>query len=192
MFSSEKINQGIEDITSGIWKTLYTGLAKLSFKANNHADVIVVDKNGNVVLLVKIKAVSIQIEDIKQQFISQLELEDLHIPIPNILSMPPQRKKIFCFIMLVNLVNVEVIKFYNDNSMESVILLNTENILKYYDPEFSHKKILNLYLKTLIEAWLRDLAYHWKLDTPPASQELDEIGLLSKIEGGDTYSHNDY
>ncbi len=47
---------------------------------------------------------------------------------------------------------------------------------------------MGLYLETLVEAWLRDLAYHWKSETPPESEKLAEIGLLQRLEGGTTHS----
>lgn len=33
---------------------------------------------------------------------------------------------------------------------------------------------------------LRDLAYHWKSENPPGSEELGKAGLLEKLEGGTT------
>jgi hypothetical protein len=42
------------------------------------------------------------------------------------------------------------------------------------------------YLATLFEAWLRDLAYHGKYQTPPGSAELAATGLLDRLSGGDT------
>jgi hypothetical protein len=59
-------------------------------------------------------------------------------------------------------------------------------VLRHYDAEFSNKRIFELYLTTLVEAWLRDLAYHWKSEKPPASEQLAAIGLLQQLEGGTT------
>jgi hypothetical protein len=93
--------------------------------------------------------------------------------------------------MLANLEEIQIFKVRNDNDMQLKISLKTVDILKYYDDEFADKKIYGLYLITLLEAWLRDLAYHWKSEIPPGSEELAKIGLLEKIEGGDTYSQNE-
>ena len=40
----------------------------------------------------------------------------------------------------------------------------------------------------LIEAWLRDLAYNWKSEIPPASEQIAAIGLLPLLAGGTTKS----
>jgi hypothetical protein len=55
-----------------------------------------------------------------------------------------------------------------------------------YDPEFPRERVFESYLLTLVEAWLRDLAYHWKSENPPGSEELGRAGLLEKLEGGTT------
>jgi len=44
--------------------------------------------------------------------------------------------------------------------------------------------VFESYLLTLVEAWLRDLAYHWKSEDPPGSEELGKAGLIEKLEGG--------
>jgi hypothetical protein len=62
------------------------------------------------------------------------------------------------------------------------------NILVQYDPDFGNGRIFGHYLATLIEGWLRDLAYHWNSATPPAQDEMAAIGLLERLEGGTTLS----
>lgn len=39
---------------------------------------------------------------------------------------------------------------------------------------------------TLVEAWLRDLAYNWKSEKPPGADERLPTGLLGGLEGGMT------
>jgi hypothetical protein len=39
---------------------------------------------------------------------------------------------------------------------------------------------------TLIQAWLRDLAYHWKSEIPPHQEEIQKIGLLDYLIDGIT------
>jgi hypothetical protein len=46
--------------------------------------------------------------------------------------------------------------------------------------------VFESYLLTLVEAWLRDLSYHWKSENPPGSEELRSAGLLKRLEGGTT------
>lgn len=148
----------------------------IQFKNPKHrADIIVADKDGQIVLLVEVKANKLQL----QSAISQLKsyLRNLQTDIR--------------FAMLANLEEIQIFKVKGDNKIELKISLKTVDILSHYDPEFGEKRIFELYLITLLDAWLRDLAYHWKSEIPPASKELAEIGLLDKIEGGDTYSQND-
>ncbi|NEP44783.1 MAG: hypothetical protein F6K35_38435 [Okeania sp. SIO2H7] len=38
------------------------------------------------------------------------------------------------------------------------------------------------YLETLIETWLRDLDRNWGSPNPPAMKEIEEIGLLEKLD----------
>ena len=64
--------------------------------------------------------------------------------------------------------------------------LDTRQVLQHYDLEFPGKRVFESYLLTLVEAWLRDLAYHWKSENPPGSEELGRAGLLERLEGGTT------
>jgi hypothetical protein len=65
---------------------------------------------------------------------------------------------------------------------------NTVDILAFYDPEFGNKRIFHDYFTTLVEAWLRDFAFHWKSGTPPGSEEMAAIGLSDSLAGGMTLS----
>ena len=47
-------------------------------------------------------------------------------------------------------------------------------------------RVFEDYLLTLVEAWIRDLAYHWKSEAPPGSQELEQAGVLQTLAGGTT------
>jgi hypothetical protein len=69
---------------------------------------------------------------------------------------------------------------------EPIVRLDTPQILRHYDPDFPRERVFEPYLVTLAEAWLRDLAYHWKSEDPPGSDELAGTGLLEKLEGGTT------
>lgn len=70
---------------------------------------------------------------------------------------------------------------------EPVVCLNTAEILRHYDPEFGKQRVFKGYLQTLVEAWLRDLAYRWKSETPPGAEALRSAGLLDRVEGGTTH-----
>jgi hypothetical protein len=69
---------------------------------------------------------------------------------------------------------------------EPLVILDTPEVLNRYDPESSRKRIFESYMLTLVEAWLRDLAYHWKSENPPGADELRQAGLLDRIKGGTT------
>jgi hypothetical protein len=69
---------------------------------------------------------------------------------------------------------------------DPIVRLDTPQVLQHYDPESSKRRLFEAYLLTLVEAWLRDLAYHWKSENPPGSEELQRAGLLARLEGGTT------
>lgn len=66
--------------------------------------------------------------------------------------------------------------------------LSTAEILTPYEAEFREKPVYHFYLGILIEGWLRDLAYHWKFQSPPAQNEIAALGLLERLKGGTTRS----
>jgi len=39
-----------------------------------------------------------------------------------------------------------------------------------------------------VESWLDDLAYRWKSEIHPASEQMEAIGLLPLLDGGQTKS----
>ncbi|MBD2354300.1 type I restriction enzyme HsdR N-terminal domain-containing protein [Tolypothrix sp. FACHB-123] len=149
---------------------------------NYVADIIVLDKEEQIVLLVEVKATKLKGGDAKDKALSQLK---------SYLQNAKNTRFYLAhetFAMLADLGNVDIFKWDGNKFSDSLISLETANILSHYDPEFSRRRIFGLYLETLVEAWLRDLAYHWKSETPPASEKLLEIGLLQKLEGGTTHS----
>jgi hypothetical protein len=146
------------------------------------ADIVVLDKDERIVLLVEIKATKLEGTDAKQKAIAKVKsylqnAKNIHFSLVDVM-----------FIMLADLASIDIFRWDANKFSESLTSLKSANILSHYDPEFSNRKILGLYLQTLVEAWLRDLAYHWKTETPPESQKLAEIGLLQRLEGGSTHS----
>ncbi|NEQ24077.1 MAG: type I restriction enzyme HsdR N-terminal domain-containing protein [Microcoleus sp. SIO2G3] len=139
------------------------------------ADIVAQGRDGRMVLIVEVKATELKSREAKQETVSQLKsyLQVANINIP--------------FAMLVDLEDIEI--FQGDNSSLSpklIASLKTMDVLCHYDTEFGTKRIFELYLTALVEAWLRDLAYHWKSEKPPASEQLAAIGLLQQLEGGTT------
>jgi hypothetical protein len=140
-------------------------------KINYRADIIAQNREGQPVLLVEIKANILKGKDIA---ISQLKL---YLQAANI-NIP--------FAMLVDLEDIQIFQWHEANLSEPIVSVKTADVLNCYDPEFSGKRIFEPYFRTLVEAWLRDLAYHWKSGKPPASEHLAAIGLLQRLEGGTT------
>jgi hypothetical protein len=140
-------------------------------------DILVTDKHGKVVLILEAKA-----KKNPDNFIESA-MQNLKLYLNGIESE-------INFAMLADLENIQIFKVIKKKDFQRIITLKTAKLLKCYDADFAREKIFDLYFITLLEAWLRDLAYHWKSIDPPGSEELAEIGLLKLIEGGDTYSQN--
>ena len=139
------------------------------------ADIVAQGRDGRMVLIVEVKATELKSREAKQKVISQLKsyLQAANTNIP--------------FAMLVDLEDIEI--FQGDDaslSAKPIASLKTMDVLRHYEAEFGTKRIFELYLTALVEAWLRDLAYHWKSEKPPASEQLAAIGLLQQLEGGTT------
>jgi hypothetical protein len=151
------------------------------FKSPNYiADIVVLDQNEKIVLLVEVKAQNLQ---------DQMEQQTSLIPIKLYLQEGNENKP---FVMLVDLENIMIFESEQNDFSEPIICLKTDNVLNNYDENFSELKknnrISGFYLETLVESWLRDLAYHWQSLKPPESDKLKNIGFLQRIEGGTTNS----
>lgn len=132
------------------------------------ADIVAQDINGQILLLVEVKATA------GHRGIDQLiaKLQDANILIP--------------FAMLVDLENIHIFQWDGSNLSAPIASLKTATVLRNYDVEVGIKRIFERYLITLVEAWLRDLAYNWKSEMPPASEQIAAIGLLQRLKGGTT------
>jgi len=137
-----------------------------------HIDLIAEDRDGNPLLLGEVKATS----GISDEHIERLTfyLKALRDPIP--------------FALLADLTTIKIFRWDGKSLSKPLAILSTPDVLRHYDPEFDQRRIFASYLQTLVEAWLRDLAYHWKSDQPPAAGSLAQIGLLPMLEGGSTRS----
>jgi hypothetical protein len=93
-------------------------------------------------------------------------------------------------------VDLEQIRLLSRDSIpleKPLATLRTVDVLRAYSPDFQAKerpglipRIYHQYVETLVGAWLRDLAYHWKSNEPPGTAELSTTGLLERIQGGMT------
>lgn len=144
-------------------------------------DIIVLDQNDRIVMLVEVKIIQSQEKAAKQRIVDYMiswmkaalaKMSEQHTVIPYAMFVDPEQIMIF--------------KWNGVNLSEPICSLNTGDILRYYEPDFGSKKIFESYLESLIEAWLRDLAYHWKSEIPPASEQIAIIGLLQMLAGGTT------
>lgn len=133
------------------------------------ADILALDAGDRPVLVVEIKGRVLDAETAKR-ILDYLESEDPPIP----------------FGMVVDIENIHLLKYDCKGPAGFACSFRTADILKTYDPEFESKRIFPQYLTTLVEAWLNDLANHWKSPDPPGADRLESIGLLSKLEGGTT------
>ena len=143
-------------------------VTQLSNKTIELSDITAWDKNGNKLLVSKVRARNI-VEDItaKVEDILKFEYEHNKVIIPYAMTATREEIKIFQ---------------WDGEKLENVYTFPTHEVLSEYDPEFSNKKrIFEYYLETLVEGWLRDLTDNWKTDNPPKSEELTQIGFVDKI-----------
>ena len=66
--------------------------------------------------------------------------------------------------------------------------LDTITVPEAYEPDFANKEIFGFYLEELVEAWLSDVAEHWKLEQPPGIEILNALGLSEILTSETTFS----
>src|SRR5262249_1238023 len=118
---------------------------------DNGFDVAVVDKEDHAIALIQVKAHPVE----KSMTILPGQLAKLGEQVVFVLTIDPD--------------SIYVYRPTGESLGEPVVHLDTPLVLQDYDPEFSRKRVFESYLRTLVEAWLRDLAYHWKSQNPPGS-----------------------
>ncbi len=138
--------------------------------------IIAEDRDGNPILIIEIK-------------LTESSQADIQAFLERFLKTP----SIFEFAMLVDPKQIVVVNSNVADIQSPWVSLKTVDVLKVYDPDLAGKnpnhrntEIFREYFTTLVEAWLRDLAYHWKSQTPPGTEELTGTGLLELFEGGTT------
>ncbi len=144
-------------------------------------DIIAVDKDDRVVMLIEVKIIQAQETAAKQRIadrmISWIKAD---------LAKMSEERTLIPYAMFVDTEQILIFKWDGVNLSEPVCSLNTGEILRHYEPEFGNKRISGRYLESLIESWLRDLAYNWKSEMPPESEQIAIIGLLQRLAGGTT------
>jgi hypothetical protein len=136
--------------------------------ADNGFDAAVVDKENHEVALIQVKAHPVE----KWAEILPKQLATFADQVAFVLTIDPNHISLFTP--------------EGENLGEPIVHLDTRLVLQHYDPEFPRKRVFESYLLTLVEAWLRDLAYHWNSENPPGSEEFGRVGLLEKLDGGTT------
>ncbi|MBE9162929.1 MULTISPECIES: hypothetical protein [Microcoleaceae] len=147
------------------------------------ADIIALDKDDRTVVLIEVKIIQAQEAAAKQKIV------DRAIDwVKTALSKLSETNAVIPYAMFVDLEEILVFKWDGTLLSEAVLCLRTADILHYYDSKLGDQRIFEPYLTRLIEAWLRDLAYNWKSEIPPASEQITAIGLLPLLAGGTTKS----
>ncbi|MBD0308942.1 MAG: hypothetical protein ICV80_12690, partial [Microcoleus sp. T1-bin1] len=146
-------------------------------------DIIALDKDDRIVVLIEVK-----INQGKEKAARQSIIDRALKQIKHFLSKLSEKKVVIPYAMIVAIENIIVFKWDGTVLSEAVLSLKTAEILHYYDSKLGDRRIFEPYLTRLIEAWLRDLAYNWKSEIPPASEQIAAIGLLPLLAGGTTQS----
>ena len=136
--------------------------------ADSGFDAAVVDRENHTIALVEVKAHPV---------------ERWATILPRQLAKFAER---VAFVLTIDPNCIQLYRSGEESLGEPIVRLDTRQVLQHYDPEFPRERVFESYLLTLVEAWLRDLAYHWKSEDPPGSEELGKAGLLEKLEGGTT------
>jgi hypothetical protein len=136
------------------------------------ADIIAFDLEEKAVLLIEVKKASIAVQHGEMQLAEYLRLMPAVVP----------------YAMLVNTQEMRVYRWDGQRLDGPVVTLETARALTPYEPDFEQKPIYEYYLIGLVEAWLRDIAYHWKSSIPPYFEAMSNIGLAEQLAGGTTRS----
>lgn len=139
-------------------------------------DIVALDKEEQIVLIAEVKGLPFSFQETKSKKYAILRLIDYL----------QAAKIVIPFAMLADVNKILIFQWDGKNLSEPILSLNTADVLSDYEPKFRNKRIFSLYLKGLTEAWLRDLAYHWKSAIPPFTNEMTEISLLQLLEYGTT------
>lgn len=140
------------------------------------ADIIAEDRDGNPILIVEVE-------------VADASRADIATLLDRFVGSAPTLE----FAMFVDLEQIAILKSDHASTQGLLVTLKTLDVLRFYDPDFAGKNskygsraIFRDHVETLVEAWLRDLAYHWKSQTPPGTEDLTGTGLLELIEEGTT------
>ncbi|SRR6266404_2256671 len=93
------------------------------------------------------------------------------------------------FVMLIDPQEIIVAPARNGQpDWDHAVKLSTSSILRHYADVSDLENVEDFYLESLIEAWLRDFSFSWKSKSPPGYDELDQIGLSSRLRNSETHT----
>ena len=93
------------------------------------------------------------------------------------------------FVMVVDLQHILVAPTQEGSpDWARAVTLPTARIIRHYTDISEVEKIEGFYLESLIESWLRDFSYSWKHERPPGYDELERIGLASRLRNSETHA----
>lgn len=135
------------------------------------SDITAWDKNYQKLLVSKVRARSLA-EDLRSKVEDILKFEFKHheVIVPFGMTVTPEKIDLYG---------------WDGNILELLFTFSTPEVLIVYDSDFEKKRIFESYLETLVESWLRDLAYHWKSTIPPKYDELHKIGFIQNLADAD-------
>ncbi len=85
--------------------------------------------------------------------------------------------------------NLWIFRADSPDPREPILKFKTADIFTFYYPKYStYTGLSRSSLAGMAESWLRDIAYHWKSERPPAIDRIEEIGLAGRLAGGTTRS----
>lgn len=88
------------------------------------------------------------------------------------------------FVMFIDLEKIQIFKWDSANLSAPLCVLNTADVLSLYGLKLAKKWIFRESLSSPAESWLDDLRHHWKLEKPPAEEQIAAIGLLPLLKNG--------
>lgn len=137
---------------------------------------VAIDSEERIVMLI----------DVQSRAISELDKKDF-------IGYLKAAQGIITFGMMVDKEEMQIYAIDSSNLYEPICTLKVVEVLCCYDPEIGNKQkspfgLGRSYLTGKVESWLRDLAYNWKSEIPPAVDQMKAIGLLPLLEDGTTSS----
>ncbi|MBD2772841.1 hypothetical protein [Iningainema tapete] len=130
-------------------------------------EVVILDSDEMIVLLVQAQVAPKKQGD-TSEVISWLQAGNGAIP----------------FVMFIDLEKIQIFKWDSPNLSEPACVLNTVDVLTPYGLKLPDQWISNRFLGSRSQSWLSDLGHHWKLEKPPAEEQIAAIGLLPLLKDG--------